>query len=153
MEFKELINKINGKRNGTFFNITFKSDLSSKLSAESKRNGVKCYKLVSMTTRKGIDYDKQKSVQDKVANGKVLTHELPWGQWKKGFEGIIVEHNGVDYLRLYPATNQRKVSYFLNGKEVLKDDLKGYMIKSFFTPKKESVDAFNVKVSGVVAIR
>ena len=54
-----------------------------KLNAEAKRNGVVAYKISDMTVRKGIDYKNQKCVKEKVAAGKTLTHELPFGEWAK----------------------------------------------------------------------
>ena len=41
---------------------------------------------------------------------------LPYGEWVEGWEGILIEHKGEIYLRVYDETNAKSIKkYFLNG--------------------------------------
>ena len=139
MNTSMIIDTLSRKQNGSFFKIRLVSDV--KLNAEAKRNGVVAYKVSDMTVRKGIDYKNQKCVKEKVEAGKVLTHELPFGEWAKGYEGLVIEHKGNKYI--------------LNGKEVSLDDLKksGLVLNSYFSDsRKEKPDCMTVKAENIQEI-
>lgn len=153
MNTQKLVATLSTKKNGSWFNMRWVSDV--KLSASAKKMGVTAYKITEAQVRKGINYTHQKSVQMKVESGeKQLTHELPWGNWKEGYDNLIIEHKGNDYVRLYLGANNPKVKYVLNGKEVTKKELQesGYVLKSYFTESTEKPDALTVKVANVEAI-
>jgi len=153
MELSELLQKLDAKQNGAFINVVYTGELP--LTAAAKKAGMTARKVTEMTIRKGIDYDKQQSVQNKIANGKVLTHELPWGNWKAGHEGLIIEHKGQDYVRLYAGPNKAKTKYFINGTEQAYADLEklNCLVNSFFKPKmEEKPDAMTIKISNILEI-
>lgn len=152
MDFEKLINGLNARQNGAFIKVVYSGDLP--LNAASKKAGIVAKKVTEMTIRKGIDYDKQKSVREKIANGKILTHELPWGNWKEGYEGLIIEHKGTDYVRLYPSPNSTHTTYSINGVEMTYDELKdcGCILNSFFNKTGEKPDCYTVKVDNIVSI-
>lgn len=141
-----LMNKLNTKHNGTFFKVSIKSKLPTKSSCSDTVE-----KVVIMTVRKGIKYTAQKSVKEKVESGKVLTHTLPWGKWIKGFEGLFVEHNGNEYVRLYSSPNKSKAKYFLNGKEVKKEDIE-WMVRPSYWKLGDKPDAMTVRTENVVVL-
>lgn len=139
------------KRNGVWFGISWTTDLP--MTAAAKKMGYFGTKSSYCQCRKGVDYDHQKSVQEKVAAGKVLTHELPWGEWKKGQEGVMITHKGKDYLRVYMGPNKPRTTYFINGREYTKEELRasGLVQESFFKPK-EKPDCLTVKTENINAI-
>ena len=155
MEIKDLLAALQPIHNGAFFNAEIKGAVN--LSADAKKAGHTAYKVSHVTVRKGIDYDAQKSVQDKVLNeGKVLTHELPWGEWstEPGEENLIINHKGNKYIRLYSSPNESIVKYFLDDVEVSLDELKdsGLVLASFFKPSTEKPDAMTVKIENILAL-
>lgn len=154
MNTSMIITTLGKKNNGSWFNIQWVSDLP--VNAASKKSGVVAYKITTAQCRKGIRYSSQKSVQAKVENGKVLDHELPWGKWVEGHEGLLIEHKENIYVRLYLGPNTPHTSYFLNGKEVTIDELKesGCILNSFFKPTSsaEKPDALTVKAQNIQQI-
>lgn len=146
------------KNKGQWFKCFWTSDVPVKASA--KRNGVVVNKMSEATVRFGINYASQKKVQAKVEAGYELSHELPWGSWRPGFEGIIIDHTNKageqnSYLRLYPSPNKTKVKFFLNGKPIGKEELKalGYVQESYWNKKAEDVDCFTVNIRNISDIK
>lgn len=155
METNIIINKLSKKNNGAFFKIRWMTELPIKASA--KKMGISAYKLTEATVRKGIGYASQKSVQMKVENeGKVLTHELPWGSWHPEHKGLIIQHKDKDYVRLYLGPNKTKTSYILNGAICSYDDIKnsGYVLDSWFKKAEsgEMPDALTLKAESIQMI-
>lgn len=144
----KVIREIGKKHNGTFFKVCIRSELP--LSKDGKTEGVKVTKVCKMTVRKGINYNSQKSVQEKVANGKVLTGMLPFGKWMKGFEGFLIEHNGNEYVRLYSSPNKAVSEYFLDGKPITIEKLMstGFVRPSYFNHS-DRPDALTVRTENI----
>ena len=112
MNTNAIIMKLNNKNNGQFFKISWMSDVP--ITASAKARGQVVYKYTTGTVRKGINYANQKSVQMKVQNeGKVLTHELPWGHWMEGHEGLLIEHKGKTYVRATATDGSKKFKRIL----------------------------------------
>lgn len=89
-------------------------------------------KITSAVCRAGIDYANLGVVKDAINNGeRGEVESLPWGEWKKF--PYIIEHKGVEYIRLYPSdgTNHFPTSnYFVNGEKVTKEDFAQYLTPS-----------------------
>lgn len=155
MNINLLISKLNQKNKGQWFKAVWVSDVPLKASA--KRNSVVVNKMTYATVRYGIDYSNMKSTKKKVQNGLTPSHELPWGKWVDGKEGILIEHTNKNgdknvYLRLYSSPNKSRVKYFLNGKPIEKEKLKalGYVQDSVWT--KSSSDCFTINVANISEI-
>lgn len=150
MNTNTIIDKLNTKRNGSWFLITWESDLP--LVASAKKAGVTGYKRVTAQCRKGINYTHIKSVQKKHGL-EYKAEQLPWGNWKEGREGLIIEHKNNDYLRLYYGPNKSKVEYYLNGRKVTREELynSGMVQKSYFKAKEKS-ECISVKTNNIVKI-
>lgn len=148
MNINMLIDKLKEKQNGSFFNITWVTDLP--LTSQAKAMGITCYKDTLASVRKGIKYQNQKSVQAKVEQGKVLEHELPWGKWSDKYPGVIIEHKNNYYARFYLTPNKFKSVYYLNGVEISKVNLQktGVVLPSYWK-KDERPDAITVKVENI----
>ncbi len=148
-----IINTLSRKNNGAFFRISYCTDLP--LTAASKRAGITAIKFTTATVRKGINYENMKSVQMKVEHeGKVLTHELPWGEWRKNFEGLIIDHKEKTYLRLYSSPNATKSKYILNGIEVTKEQMiaSGAVQKSYWNKPASQPDCITVNCANIQEI-
>lgn len=156
MNINLLISKLNQKNKGQWFKAVWVSDVPIKASA--KKNGIVVNKMTYATVRYGIKYANMISTKRKVMNeGFELTHELPWGKWVEGKEGILIEHTNQKgesniYLRLYSSPNKSKVKYFLNGKPIDKEKLKslGYVQDSVWN--KAPTDCFAVNITNISEI-
>ena len=117
MNINMIIAKLANKNKGSFFKCEWVGDLPIK--AAYKKQGIVVHKESHATVRYGINYEKMKSVQKKIVEGKNLTHELPFGNWIPGKEGILIQHTNKAgetniYLRLYTSPNKTKVSSVRN---------------------------------------
>lgn len=147
-----IINTLSKKNNGAFFNLTYCTDLP--LTAQAKRDGITAIKITRGTYRKGIGYANMKSVQEKVANGKVLTHVLPWGEWVPEHEGVLISHNGKTFLRLYMTPNKPKSEYMLNGKVVTRAEMEtaGVIQPSYWKKTGDTPDCITINTANVQEI-
>ena len=158
MNYNMLVSKLNQKNKGQWFKAMWVSDVPVK--AIYKKQGIVVNKMSIATVRYGINYDKMKSVQNKTINGEIeRTHELPWGKWMEGKEGIFIEHTNKNnekniYLRLYNSPNKTKVQYFLNGKPIHKEELKalGYVQDSVWNKDGKEIDCFTLNVTNITDI-
>lgn len=150
-----LLMKLSKKRNGQFFNMTWTSDV--KMTAAAKKQGLQAVKIVTSTVRKGIKYSNLKSVRlNERENGNfsstIITNSLPWGSWKQGNEGLLIEHNNTNYLRVYSSPNKPKAIYLLNGKEISKETLKalGIVQESYWSTNLPP--CFTIKVENIADV-
>ena len=158
MNINMMMSKLNIKNKGQFFKVSWISDVPVK--AGFKRQGISVNKLTTTTSRYGIKYTNIKSVQMKVEKGEInLTHELPWGNWKSGYEGILIDHTNKageqnTYLRLYTTPNKAEVSYFMNGKSISKAELisSGVVQDSYWKKDNSNIDCFTVNVRNIIDI-
>lgn len=166
MTVKELLKILETRNNGSFIKIHWISDLGNKQAAKSKDNGDIIQKDTITTIRKGIEYTNIKTVREALIKkgqyeivdpqtGKieVISKSLPWGNWVDGYEGLLIENKGEVYVRLYTSPNKPNSKYFLNGKEISKDELKelGIMQKSYWN-KSEPTDCMTVKIKNIKEI-
>lgn len=150
-----LINKLSSKHNGTWFRMSWCTDVP--ITANAKKAGVTVLKYTTATVRKGIKYSNIASVKEKVAAGKIdPKHELSWGQWKAGYAGLLIEHTnkqGIykEYVRLYGSPNKSNVQYFYNGRPITKEQLKdlGVVQASYWNKSSEPSECFTVCTANV----
>lgn len=143
-----LINKLSNKRNGQFFKISWCTDVP--VTAQAKKDGTVVLKYTHTTMRKGVSYKNLKTTKQKIADGKNITGQLAWGEWHPNFPGLIIQHKGQDYVRLYTTPNKPKSTYFLNGKPIEVDKLKTMgVVKASYFDKSEPVDCITIKVANV----
>lgn len=152
MNTQMIIDKLAKKANGSWFSVEWTSDLPLK--AAWKKTGHTAYKITKAQCRKGIEYKNLKDVKEKVANGYELTHELPFGEWMEGQEGLILTHKGADYVRLYFGPNKTHTTYYIDGKEYTWDELKAseMLQNSFFNRSHEKPACISVKAANIQAI-
>lgn len=151
MNTNMIINKLSTKRNGQFFNISYVSDLP--MTAKAKREGIVALKITKATVRKGISYKNMKSVQERLGD-RINEHlELPWGSWVPEHRGLLIEHKGKTYLRLYNSPNKNKSVYLVNGKEVSLDELKSMgIVQNSYWNKTGKPDCLTVNTANIEKI-
>lgn len=152
MDTKELLENLKTKADGADFTVQYVGDLP--LNAAAKKAGITAYKTTQMKVQKGLKYSELQSVKDKINEGFELSHTLPWGSWKEGYEGLLIEHKGNDYIRLYPANDVPKTTYFINNNEMTYDELKesGYLVNSFFNKKESALEVLTIKVGNIIKL-
>ena len=152
METKDLLMNLKTKSDGVDFLVEYVGELP--LNASAKKAGITAYKTTQMKAKKGLKYSELKSVKDRVNEGFELSHTLPWGFWKEGYEGLLIEHKGNDYVRLYPTDGTLKTTYFINNKEMTYDELKecGYLVNSFFNKKESPLEVLTIKVGNITKV-
>lgn len=156
MNYNYLVSKLNQKNKGQWFKMTYISDVPVK--AAFKKNHT-VNKLTTSTVRYGISYDNIKSVQQKTADGTLnRIHDLPWGKWVANMEGIFIQHTNKEgreniYLRVYNSPNKPVSVYFLNGKQIDKEELKNMgIVQDSVWNKKEASECFTVNVANITEI-
>ena len=146
------INVISKKNKGQFFKMTYITDVT--LSAKGKREGHVVLKYTHGTFRWGINYNNMKSVQLKRKEGALPAdpQKLPWGEWSASHPGLVIEHKGTEYLRVYASPNKNKATYYLDGRPISIEDLKetGFVVPSYW--KKSSPDCLTIKIANIQEI-
>lgn len=151
MNTNMIINKLSTKRNGQFFNISYVSDLP--MTAKAKREGIVALKITKATVRKGISYKNMKSVQERLGDRINEPLDLPWGSWVPEHRGLLIEHKGKTYLRLYNSPNKNKSVYLVNGKEISLDELKSMgIVQNSYWNKTGKPDCLTVNTANIEEI-
>ena len=135
----EIKNKLDKKHNGTFFKVTIRSKLPTVAKSPDLIE-----KVVVMTVRKGIKYGNQKSVKEK----GIIPGSLPWGRWIDGFEGLFIEHNGNEYVRLYCSPNKSKTTYYCNGREVDRSEIE-WEVRPSYWKHSDKPDAMTIRTENL----
>ena len=156
MNINRVIMSLKSINKGQWFKIRWTSDLP--LTAAAKRQGYVAYKCTEATVRYGINYKNigtvQARFQAKYDAGEEVKHELPWGQWKVGHEGILIEHKDNDYLRVYTSPNPFKSVYFVNGQPITKEGVMtlGIVQNSYWKKPEHKPEALTVKIGNIESI-
>jgi hypothetical protein len=137
---------------GNFVKVCWKSQPKP---AASFKNVI-LEKVSEGVVRAGIDYANLSSVKQGIEEGtRGEVGALPWGQWKQF--PYIIEHKGVDYIRLYPSVgNRTKTHYYVDGSEVSKEQFASYLTgsdaKKLMGEVEEVKECFNVKAENILGI-
>lgn len=114
-------------------------------------------KRTAAFVRTGIDYANLSQIKAEFASGERETVEsLPFGEWRKGAEKYIIDHKGVEYIRLYPAVFENlkaEVEWSMNGKPATFAEVEPFLLASE-KPKasEEKPLCFTVKAESIVTI-
>lgn len=92
---------------------------------KSAPSGVTVEKVVTAPVRYGVDYANLATVKAGIEAGvRGDVEALPWGTWRKGYEGLIIDHvkdgKPVEYIRFTGASfasMEHKTTWLLNGAE------------------------------------
>lgn len=159
--------------NGRYFKMSWKSDVPV---FKEFGDAYEVVKVTTSTVRKGIKYTNTKAYKTKLIRQmledcggtcfltpvdfhKKHPTELPWGHYRKGYENVVIDHTNKagefhSYLRLYLSPNKPEIKYYVNGREVSKEELqaKGIVKDSYWNHSKVQDGVFNVKISNILFI-
>ena len=153
----EIMEKILSSK-GNFVKAYWKSNPTT---SAAYRSTIKLEKVTSGVVRAGIDYGALSSVKEGIESGeRGIVQSLPWGSWKIINEvslfPYVIEHKGVDYIRLYPsASNKPKSTFYVNDEEVDKKTFAQYLTPSesrkLLQPTEEDIPlCFTVKADNIL---
>lgn len=134
MTNQEAFQKISQAKKGRYMSLLKKKDLGQ---------GVE--KVSALVIRLGVNYANMK-----VNEGR-QTGSLPWGQWVKGYENLVIEHKGSYYLRVANGyTKHGKSYYFLNGEQI--DRAKAASIVGEKKLESGESAVYNIKFENILSI-
>lgn len=144
-----IISKIASKNKGQFFKIGYITDVP--MSAKGKKEGHIVLKYTRATVRWGINFSNIKAVQERRAESVVekTEHDLPWGTWSATHPGLVIEHKGIEYIRLYTTPNKNRSTFYLDGRPIDVEVLKktGYIIPSYWN--KKPMECLTIKAGNI----
>jgi hypothetical protein len=142
---------IGSKRNGAFIKIKWQRELPVY---KDFKNSHTVIKIVETVIRKGVNPRHTKIGKEAYKGRENEFYKLPWGQWKSGYEGIILEHKEKYYARFYFTPHTPKVTYLLNGNIIDKQLLQNMNIvtKAGWTELGDLQDFFNVNIDNIISI-
>lgn len=151
MDFNNVMNAVKRSNNGSFRSMEWESEVPVKSALKGQHTVTKRTKA---QVRFGVSYDHMASVQNKRISGELpgMNQGLRWGQWKDGYENLVIEHKGNHYLRcsLFPGARSN-TQYLLDGQPVSKDELKDICNPSALKSS-DTKDCFNVNMSNILSI-
>ena len=101
-------------------------------------------KRVSATVMTGVEY------RNLAVNNDRETGVLPWGEW--AVYPYVVQHKGADYARLYTVDGTVKSTYYVDGREVRKDDFDALLTPSAREVKRPHGGTITVKMANLVIL-
>ena len=132
----DFLNQVN--QPGAFQKATITSEI--KPAAASKTHEL--IKVTEAIIRTGVGYENMAVNQD------TETGDLPWGDW--AVYPYIVLHKGQWYVRLYlKGDSPMKVTYFVDGTEVVKDVFNSHLTPSAAKPKNNKSGTITAKIASV----
>jgi hypothetical protein len=151
MKAQEIMDALKGKKGQHVQAVWQRVCKTSK-----KWDGLICKRTMAWV-RSGISYANLQDIKDAIERGEREPVEgLPWGQWREGCANYIIDHNGQEYIRLYPATFdnlQNSVEYTLNGKPATYAECEPHLLASEkHKPEDERPACFTVKADSVLTI-
>ena len=148
MNLDEIKTAIHSHNKGSFTTIETCKTLKTKKAYADKS----IVKVSRMTGRFGVDYNHISKVQQKRESGELPKEpqRLPYGHWIPGWEGYLIEYNGMIYLRVATSPNKTKSTYIINGVVSTEENAKKLCLASEFS--KNRPDVINIKVENIVSI-
>lgn len=148
MKMNELMKVIEAYKGGTWISIEWQKSLKTRKGVEDT-----IVKKTSAVLRMGVTYDHKASVIKKRENGELpeVNQGLPYGTWH--LFPYLIEYKGSYQLRVTTTDSTKyNTKYYLNGKEVTKDDIASMVLKSEITSSRDKPEVFNIKVENILNI-
>lgn len=156
MELKEITAKLKTIPNGANIGITYRSNISNKLNATAKKEGHTIEKEGRVVLRKGLRKDRDpENIPGPRSWGKHVSDE----DSTTNGQSFIIEKNGGYYVDFYMGSaggvgiQAPKYKYFLDGKEVAKEELEPYMQPAAYRLLEKPHDHYSIKIEHVIDIR
>ena len=156
MELKEITNKLKSIPNGANIGITYKSDISKQLNASARKDGHTIEKEGRVVLRKGLKKDR---------DPENIPGDRSWGKHSSeeenttNGESFIIEHNGKYYVDFYMGSaggvgiQAPKYKYFLDGKEVTKEELEPYMQPAAYKRMNAPHNHYSINIDHISDVR
>lgn len=156
MELKEITNKLKSIPNGANIGITYKSDISKQLNASARKDGHTIEKEGRVVLRKGLKKDR---------DPENIPGDRSWGKHSSeeenttNGESFIIEHNGKYYVDFYMGSaggvgiQAPKYKYFLDGKEVTKEELEPYMQPAAYKRMNAPYNHYSINIDHISDVR
>ena len=156
MELKEITSKLKSIPNGANIGITYKSDISKQLNASAKKEGHTIEKEGRVVLRKGLKKDR---------DPENIPGDRSWGKHSSeeenttNGESFIIEHNGKYYVDFYMGSaggvgiQAPKYRYFLDGKEVTKEELEPYMQPAAYKRMNAPHNHYSINIDHISDVR
>jgi hypothetical protein len=150
MNINDIKAVIKGRKGSNLLAVVTKTLKTKKAFASSKVT-----KVTKLVIRGGIEYDNIGVVKEGREDGTLPSENagLPWGEWAEF--PLHITHKGTDYARFYPASGisfTPKVTYFLDGLEVPKDQIQSICLASEFPSRDEEPLCFTIKAENVLEV-
>lgn len=156
MELKEITAKLKTIPNGANIGITYRSNISNKLNATAKKEGHTIEKEGRVVLRKGLRKDRDpENIPGPRSWGKHVSDE----DSTTNGQSFIIEKNGGYYVDFYMGSaggvgiQAPKYKYFLDGKEVPKEELEPYMQPAAYRLLEKPHDHYSIKIEHIIDIR
>lgn len=156
MELKEITSKLKSIPNGANIGITYKSDISKQLNASARKEGHTIEKEGRVVLRKGLKKDR---------DPENIPGDRSWGKHSSEEENVtngesfIIEHNGKYYVDFYVGSaggvgiQAPKYRYFLDGKEVTKEELEPYMQPAAYKRMNTPHNHYSINIDHIIDVR
>ena len=149
---KAILKKLYSKRNGAYFRISYVTDCNKKVSAAWKGHNVS--KITTMSVRKGISYDKIKSVIEKRKREGYYSPKK--STWFHHIDKTLLKHNDKEayYVALFPNHGKKNTRWLLDGIEVSKEYLvtNNVLQPSYWKSKSEALDMFTLGLDKIIDV-
>ena len=161
-----ILNEIINRKNGVMTRVSYRSDYTKKLSAQSRKEGYTVEKLTATTARVGCNYNNMKAVIKRKAES-----ENPPREYKNPYEWVVNnkikvhKEKGTQYLVLgtIPSKQANTKSVYIIKKgatvvdvvEHLSDEYKALFVKSAFPTDKDNKpvrpDVISINLDNVIS--
>ena len=152
MEFSKVKRIVNNIGGGQFHSMVWEREIPVKKSAG---NAVVKKRTTASGIRFGVNYDAMKAVNEKREKGELPTEN----QGLKGREWIVPNlylrsiKSGKTMLRVSLSKSSKMVTqWYLNGKEVKKEDLSAILYAKDMNANHVEMDCFDVTTDNIIAI-
>ena len=156
MELKEITAKLKTIPNGANIGITYRSSMDNKLNATAKKEGHTIEKEGRVVLRKGLRKDRDpENIPGPRRWGKHVSDE----DSTTNGQSFIIEKNGGYYVDFYMGSaggvgiQAPKYKYFLDGKEVPKEELEPYMQPAAYRLLEKPHNHYSIKIEHIIDIR
>lgn len=150
-QINKVLKKIHG---GSYARVVLKTSIQT----DKNHKDDEVIKVVRFTVGFGCSYKNLSSVKQKAAQKAALglsesSRTLLWGTWKNRF---LIENKGEVYVRLTCAKNNPRqapkvLGYYVNGREVSKEEAKAITRPSEW--KQKDSDVLSPKIKNVISIQ
>lgn len=152
MELKKLMGIVGQAKGGQFHNIEWERPVKTY-----KGIADTVTKRTSSVLRMGVTYDHKQAVIDKRNDGELPAENQGLAEAYKWILAPYILENtktGSIQLRVTTAENSKfDTQYYLNGKPVSKDELKGIAQASELNSTGNMPDVLNLKVENIISIK